>query len=767
MKKTLLSLAIFVLVLALNACDHFYNPLKPYIEEATSRTSGLGMSIEPAPFVREDGSKFISPKDESGQAVIITVELRNPQKYNLALGLEGAGSNIIDVNGKKKASAELSSDKQKVFVKIDNQERLDIFDLTLTMEANGRPMDPYKLPKLECRYLGATLGSLTVTPLNHAKGVHSSPVTVDLSNPAKEFTTAFPYGTEYIDVEAILPHGVYSQGTIGGVSIGDGPIPQIQVGSDDSGTKISIEVTADCGKKATYTLTIRVGKADSNSIIGFAFGIPLETVIIDEGAKTISVSVPFGTDVRNLTPVVTHTGISCSPATAQDFIYPVTYTVTAHNGLTAAYKVTVYLGPPPETTEEFTVTFNSDGITIPGLSQSIGSDGNAIAPSPPLTKTGYIFDYWHSNQALPTAFDFSAPITGDTILYAKWSPITYTVHYDANGGTETMADQDFTYDVPQNLTPNGFTRTGYTFAGWTVSAFGGTYVDGASVTNLSETQEATVTLYAMWTEVGDYTVNYDTSGGNTIPPKERVGWTANNLLPYPPPDRIGYNFIEWRTHPDGGGNEVTDVTPYSKLAANVDNLMAITLYALWTANSYTITYYPNDGVNDAANPESYTIETAAITLQGAVRTGYTFGGWFEETEFLTQVTAIPIGSYGNKTLYAKWTANAYGITFSVQNITDGVSPPADNITISRSGTPSSNPPDKFLVEVDGDYDSICWEVAGTGVNAGETENVTEGCSFELDANNEIYGSLGNHTLILEVEKAGMTYQVNINFKVVP
>jgi hypothetical protein len=56
--------------------------------------------------------------------------------------------------------------------------------------------------------------------------------------------------------------------------------------------------------------------------------------------------VPFGTDLTNLAPTVTHTGASYSPAGAQDFTGPVTYTVTAADGTTNAYTVTVT--PAPE-----------------------------------------------------------------------------------------------------------------------------------------------------------------------------------------------------------------------------------------------------------------------------------------------------------------------------------------------------------------------------------------------------------------------------------
>ena len=65
--------------------------------------------------------------------------------------------------------------------------------------------------------------------------------------------------------------------------------------------------------------------------------------VIDEGAKTIALTVPFGTVVTALVPTIVHTGASVSPAsgTAQDFTSPVDYTVTAEDTTTAVYTVTV------------------------------------------------------------------------------------------------------------------------------------------------------------------------------------------------------------------------------------------------------------------------------------------------------------------------------------------------------------------------------------------------------------------------------------------
>ncbi len=78
---------------------------------------------------------------------------------------------------------------------------------------------------------------------------------------------------------------------------------------------------------------------------------------------------------------------------------------------------------------------------------------------------------------------------------------TYTVTFNANGGSGSMASQSFKSGVAQKLSTNTFTRDGYRFIGWAVtsSATTGVYEDGQSITVSSN-----MTLYAVWTESGNY-----------------------------------------------------------------------------------------------------------------------------------------------------------------------------------------------------------------------------------------------------------------------
>ena len=83
---------------------------------------------------------------------------------------------------------------------------------------------------------------------------------------------------------------------------------------------------------------------------------------------------------------------------------------------------------------------------------------------------------------------------------ATLTPITYTVHFDANGGSGEMDDQTFTYDEAKNLTACTFSYLSETFLGWTTYADGNgtSYSDEEEVSNLTTEDGAVITLYAQW-----------------------------------------------------------------------------------------------------------------------------------------------------------------------------------------------------------------------------------------------------------------------------
>ena len=113
-----------------------------------------------------------------------------------------------------------------------------------------------------------------------------------------------------------------------------------------------------------------------------------------------------------------------------------------------------------------------------------------------LTRDGFDFAGWNSaadGSGTDYADGASYAFTSDVSLYAQWAVSTYTVTFDANGGSGTMSGQAASSSTA--LTANTLTRDGFDFAGWNTATNGsGTdYADGANYAFTSD-----VSLYAQW-----------------------------------------------------------------------------------------------------------------------------------------------------------------------------------------------------------------------------------------------------------------------------
>ena len=107
------------------------------------------------------------------------------------------------------------------------------------------------------------------------------------------------------------------------------------------------------------------------------------------------------------------------------------------------------------------------------------------------------------------------------VIYEPSFCYKYTVHFDSNGGTGTMEDQDFLYSVWFDITPNAFTNNGRTFVGWATTPDGDVeYTDGYSLGKIQNVSaNETVTLYAKWSQTVDLsklTGNFTAQDGDIL-----------------------------------------------------------------------------------------------------------------------------------------------------------------------------------------------------------------------------------------------------------
>ena len=170
-----------------------------------------------------------------------------------------------------------------------------------------------------------------------------------------------------------------------------------------------------------------------------------------------------------------------------------------------------------------------------------------------------------------------------------------------------------------------------------------------------------------------YTVTYETAGGGEYPAQTFSAHYKEAVILPADPTKAGYTFDGWR-------NGQTAWTGTSEEVAALSGNTTIT--AAWTAEEYDITYNANGGTG--AEDGTYTIESETITLPTPTKTGYTFGGWFENATFAgSAVTEIAAGTTGDKTFYAKWTAVEYDITY---NANGGTGAENDTYTIEDAVT---------------------------------------------------------------------------------
>ena len=300
--------------------------------------------------------------------------------------------------------------------------------------------------------------------------------------------------------------------------------------------------------------------------------------------------------------------------------------------------ITLY---PVWTANQYTVTLDSNGggaVTPPTVTVTYGEDCPAI---PVLQWAGHIFHGWYDAQAGGRQYvDADGHSTArydkteNCTLYAIWSDAPLcTVTFDPNGGIlagKNTSEQRSNDSVQYK--PDDPTREGHFFLGW--------YQDSACTRrwDFDDWVTGDMTLYAGW-RILYYTIYFDTAGGSDIGHITQDYGTA--ITAPAVPTKTGYTFIGWEP-------ELPATMPAK----------VMTVTAQWSINQYTISYNLNNGTA-TGNPDSYTVESDAITLNTPTRPGYTFTGWSGTglTGENNLTVAIPKGSTGDRSYTAHWRYN--------------------------------------------------------------------------------------------------------------
>ncbi len=320
--------------------------------------------------------------------------------------------------------------------------------------------------------------------------------------------------------------------------------------------------------------------------------------------------------------------------------------------------------------------------TAGGLSESFTLDLTGLSAG-----TTYYFKIVACTASSGTypSITCSSSVSGSILSFTTTS--LYTVTFDANSGTGSSSVSSVTQasgGASVTLaTQNTLTRSGFVFGGWNTLANGsGTNYNSSD----SYTPVSNITLYAKWNPV--YTVTFDANGGTGSASVSSV--TQNTfggsvtLASLGTLAKSGYTFSGWQTTPSGG-------TTYSASSSYTPGAN-VTLYAIWTQNTYnfTVNYFP--GTNGSGTMSSQTGTAATVTLTPNSFTHATsgvFSGWATSdggSIVYSNSQTITLTSTTTLNLYAIWDTSGvkYTVTFNGNSQTTG-SPSANSLEQSVAG----------------------------------------------------------------------------------
>lgn len=308
---------------------------------------------------------------------------------------------------------------------------------------------------------------------------------------------------------------------------------------------------------------------------------------------------------------------------------------------------------------------------------------------------------------------------------------TYTVSFNGNGNTSGSCPASVTKTAGSSYTlpgRNTLVKTGYTFKGWSTSS------SGSVVSSI--TVNSNITLYAIWS-VNTVRLAYHPNGGTSTQPLNDYGWITYNRETYfqtinhgskaDPYNastlgltRTGYTFAGWKVYSTGdildqdteyASTKYADHSDSSKTTANTSSVTCY-LYAQWTARTYTVTLNNQNATTAGSTSVTATYDSSMPAITVPTRTGYTFGGYYTSTNgggtqyyTATGASARKWDLTSNTTLYAKWIANDYTVTFNA----NGGSCSTANKTVTYDSTYGTLPTPTRT-----GYTFVGWFTATTG-----------------------------------------------------
>ena len=395
-----------------------------------------------------------------------------------------------------------------------------------------------------------------------------------------------------------------------------------------------------------------------------------------------------------------------------------------------------------------TATYNdsSTASVTPTWSITSGSSYASISSSGVLSANGTATQRSVTIQASYSYNGSTQTMTKNVTINTR----SVTISFNANGGSVSPTSQSYTSYGTYGSLPTPSARTGYTFVGWFTDATGGTQVTTAATVPASAT-----TLWAHWT-ANTYTVTLDRqsgSGGSTS-----ATATYGSAMPsITVPTRTGYTFGGYYTSTGGGGTQYYTASGTS--VRTWDRTSATTLYAKWTANTYTVTLDRQSG-SGGSSSVTVTYDSDMPSITPPTRSNYTFGGYYTSTggsgtQYYTAsgASARKWDITANTTLYAKWTINTCTVSFNANGGTGTMTPQTVTIGSSTAITPCAFTRDGYAF-------------MGWATSSGGSVVYTDGVSGTFSTDTTLYAVWSSFSTALDNTSLSFTTGGDANWTVV-
>ena len=345
-----------------------------------------------------------------------------------------------------------------------------------------------------------------------------------------------------------------------------------------------------------------------------------------------------------------------------------------------AATMTLYTVWTPGT---YAVSFNANSGTGAMTNLSVTAGIAKAITSNTFAYTGYGFSGWNTAaNGSGTAYSNAANITvyANATLYAQWSILlpavpTLTVVAGNGGATITITSSQLatgSAGVPVTYTVTAFSA-GSALGTCIVTAPATTctvtglinttaYTFKAVATNTTGSSAASIASSSVTPAAYTVTYNVSTNGGTVTTSSVNTTFNIGTPVTLPTPTKDGYTFSGWYTAVSSGvlvGGAGSSYSPPSSL----------TLYTVWSANTYLIIYSGNGNTGGTAPSNgSYTSGGTAhpIATAGTLsKTGYDFGGWTTASDGSGTAYSSP-ATYSTSlslSLFAKWNAVTYTVTY--------------------------------------------------------------------------------------------------------